>query len=108
MHTLFTTFTIALISLGKPIDNDQKVQKIIRALSQTWKVKVITLKGLKDREEMDFTDFMRNLKTNEMKMKDRKEREPQKENDVALKASPRDYQVLQLQLPQKIKKNSLS
>ena len=49
--------------LGKPIDNNQKVRKIIRELSQAWKVKAITLKEPNDREDMNFTSFMGNLKT---------------------------------------------
>jgi len=40
----FTTITNELISLGKPVSNDQKVIKIIRALSQFWDVKATTLK----------------------------------------------------------------
>ena len=88
MLTCFTTITNGLISLGKPIDNDQKETKIIRALPQVWEVKATTLKDLNDREEMNFTTFMKNLKTHEMEMKVRKDREPQ--NDIALKVSPRD------------------
>ena len=40
---------------------------------------------------MDFTTFLKNLKTYEMKMKARKDCEPQKESGIGLKASPRDY-----------------
>ena len=107
MLTCFTTITNGLISLGKLIDNDQKVQRIIRALSQAWKVKATILKELNDREEMDII-FMGNLKTHEIEMKAKKDREPQKKNGVALKVSPRNYKkkVLQVQLSQKM--NSLS
>jgi len=91
MLTCFTTITNALISLGKPIDNDQKVRKIIRVLSQAWEVKSTTLKELNDKEKIDFTAFMGNSKTYKMEMKARKDRESQKDNGVALKASPRDY-----------------
>ena len=56
MLTCLTTITNALISLGKPIDNDQKVRKIIKALPQAWEVKATTLKELNDREEMNFTE----------------------------------------------------
>jgi len=45
------------------------------------------LKKLNDKEEMDFTAFMVNLKTHEMEMKVREEREPQKKRDVLFKAS---------------------
>ena len=40
MLTRFTTIANGLISLGKPIDNDQKVRKIIRALPQAWESKL--------------------------------------------------------------------
>ena len=56
-----------LSSLGDAIDNDQKIQKVIRALPKAWEVKATTLKELNDREEMDFSDFIGNLKTHEMR-----------------------------------------
>ena len=48
---------------------------------------------------MDFTDFMRNLKTLEMGRKARKDREPQKENDVALRTSSRYYKKKSVATP---------
>ena len=69
MLTRFTTITNRLESLGKPIHNDQKVRKIIRALLQAWEVKATTLKELNNREKIDFITFMGNLKTHEMEMK---------------------------------------
>jgi len=86
--TLFTTITNAFISLGKPIDTDQKVRKINRALSQAWEIN--TLKEFNDKEEMNFTAFMKNLKTYEIEMKARKDRKPQKEDGIALKASSKE------------------
>jgi len=44
MLTRFIKITDDLSSLGDSIDNDQKVRKVICALSQSWKVKSITLK----------------------------------------------------------------
>ena len=41
--------------------------------------------------EIDFISFMGNLKTHEMEMKAREDREPQNKTSVALKASPRDH-----------------
>ena len=52
MFTYFTKITNGLSSLGDSIDNDQKTQKVIRALPKSWKVKTITLKELNDREEL--------------------------------------------------------
>ena len=63
MLTRLNKITNALIFLSRPIDIDQKVRKIIRALSQAWKVKTTTLKEHCYKEEMDFTAFMGNLKT---------------------------------------------
>ena len=47
-----------------------------------------TLKEFKDREEMDFFGFIGNLKTHEMKMKVREERETPKKKAIAFKATP--------------------
>ena len=75
------------------------MRKIIRALSQAWEVKTISLKELNDREEMDFTAFMKILKTYEIEMKVRKDHEPQKENDIALKVSLKDYKKKSVATP---------
>ena len=68
MLTRFTKITNRLSSLGDTIDNNQKIQKVIRALPRAWEVKATTLKELNDREEMDFSNFIGNLKTHEMKI----------------------------------------
>ena len=75
-------------SLGDEIDNDQKVRKVIRALPKAWEVKATTLKDLNDREEMDFFGLIGNLKTHEIEMKVRGEREPTKKKSIAFKATP--------------------
>jgi len=62
MLTHFTKITNTLSSLGDNIDNDQNIQKVIRALPKSWEVKATTLKELNDREEMYFCGFIRNLK----------------------------------------------
>ena len=59
----FTKITNRLSSLGDKIDNDQKVRKVIRAFPKAWEVKTTNLKELNDREEMDFSNFIGNLKT---------------------------------------------
>ena len=80
-------FTSRLVSLCKPIFNDQKVWKIIRALPRSWEVKAITLEELNDKEEMKFIWFVRNLKTYKMEIKAREEHELPKKTNVSLKAS---------------------
>ena len=73
MLTQFIKITNELLSLSDAIDNNQKIIKVIRALLKSWEVKTITLKELNDKEEMDFSGFIENLKTHEMKMKVREE-----------------------------------
>jgi len=60
---------------------------IIRSLPKTWEIKATTLKELNNSKEMNLTEFMSNLKTHEMKLKAREEREPQKKRIVAFKDS---------------------
>ena len=83
MLTRFTKITNALSSLGDNIDNDQKIRKVIRTLPKSWEVKAITLKELNDREDMDFSGFIDNLKAHEMEMKVREARETQKKKVLA-------------------------
>jgi len=84
----FTKITNELSSLGDSINNDQKIRKIIRALPKSWEVKATTLKELNDMEEMNFFGFIKNLKTHEMEMKVREEKEPLKKKSIAFKATP--------------------
>jgi len=44
--TRFTKITNDLSFLGDTINNDQKIQKVIRVLPKAWKVKATTLKEL--------------------------------------------------------------
>jgi len=72
MVTRFTKITNGLASLGDAIDNDQKVRKVIRALPPSWEVKATTLKELNDKEEIELTDLIGNLKL--MKLRGRQEK----------------------------------
>ena len=69
MLTHFTKITNGLSSSGDSIDNDQKISKVIRALTKSWELKGTTLKELNDRKEIDFSEFIENLKTHKMEMK---------------------------------------
>ena len=51
-------------------------------------VKATTLKELNDREEMNFSNFLENLKIHEMNMKVREDREILKKKVIAFKATP--------------------
>ena len=78
-------------SLGDTIDSDQKICKIIRALSKAWEVKATTLNKLNDREEVDFSGFIGILKTHKMEMKVREERETPEKKVIAFKAIPSSF-----------------
>jgi len=71
MVTKFTKITNGLVSLGDAIGNNQKVRKVICALSSSWKVKATTLKELNDKEEMKLISLFSNPKTHEMERKAR-------------------------------------
>ena len=72
MITKFTKITNDLASLGDEIKNDQKLRKVIRALSPSLEVKSTTLKELNDKEEIEFISLFGNLKTHEMERKQEK------------------------------------
>jgi len=88
MLTHFIKITNGLFLLGDFIDNDQKVRKVIRVLPKAWEVKVTTLEKLNNREEMNFSRFIGNLKTYEMEMKVREGREPTNKKSIAFKVTP--------------------
>ena len=58
---------------------------------RSCEVKVNTLKGLNDKEEMIFIVFMSNLKIHKMKMEAREEHESSKKTSIVFKASPREH-----------------
>ena len=91
MLTRFTKITNGLSSWCDKIDNDQNIRKVIRAFPKSWEVKATTLEELNDREEMDFSGFIGNLKTYEMEMKVREEKEASKKKAVAFKATPYSF-----------------
>jgi len=88
MVTRFTKITNDLTSLGDAIDNDQKVRKVICALSPSWKVKATILKELNDKEEMKLIGLIGNFKTHEMESKAREEMAPQKKKMITIKSIP--------------------
>jgi len=73
MISMFTKITNDLTSLGDKIDNNQKVRKVICALPLSWEVKPLELN---DKEEVEFISLFGNLKTHEVKRKDREEKAP--------------------------------
>jgi len=89
MAARFTKITNGFASLGDAIDNDQKVRKIIRALPPLWEVKATILKELNDKKEMELISLIGNLKTHEMKRKDREVMTLQKKKIIAFKSTRR-------------------
>ena len=81
MVTRFTKITNGL-------DNDQKMKKVIRALSTSWEVKATTLKELNDKKEIELIGFIENLKTHQMERKVREKKAPQKKKVLAFKSTP--------------------
>ena len=92
--TRFIKITNGLSSLGDTIDNDQKIRKVIIVLPKSWEMKATTLKELNDREKMDFSDFIINLKIHEMEMKVQEEREPPKKKTITFRASLSKFERL--------------
>jgi len=45
------------------------VRKIIRVLSPSWEIKATTLKELNDKEKIELTSLIGNLKTHDMERK---------------------------------------
>ena len=66
MITKFTKITSGFTFLGDKIDNNQKVRKIIWALSTSQKVKATTIKELNDKKEMELIDLIGNHKAHDM------------------------------------------
>ena len=66
----------------------KKVRKIIRALLKLWEIKETTFKELNDLEEIYFSEFIENLKTNEMEMNVHEGREPPEKKSIAFKPTP--------------------
>ena len=60
MITRFTKITNEFASLDDEIDNDQKMRKIIHALSPLWEVKSTTLKELNNKEEIELIGLIGN------------------------------------------------
>ena len=85
MITRFIKITNGVTSLGDSVDNDQKMRKVIWALSPTWEVKSTTLKELNDKKEIQFIGLIGNLKTHEIKRKVKEEKTPQKKKILAFR-----------------------
>ena len=88
MITKFTKIINGHSSLGDTIDNDQKVRKVIRAVSPSSEVRSTTLKELNNKEEIDLIGLIKNLKTHEMERKAREEKAHLKKKTLAFKFTP--------------------
>ena len=70
-----------------PLTMTRRSGRSLELFLKLGKFKAITLKELNDREEIDFSDFIENLKTHEMEIKVREERETPKKKAIAFKAT---------------------
>ncbi|XP_070010332.1 uncharacterized protein [Nicotiana sylvestris] len=91
MHTRFASIINELHSLGETIPSNKLVRKILSILPIPWESKVNAITEAKDLQELTIKELVGNLKTYEMKRKIHSERrEPNKENNLVLKADSND------------------
>jgi hypothetical protein len=57
-----------MVSLGKPVSNVKLIQKILRSLSERFRIKVTTIEERKDLEEMNIEEFVGSLQTYELSL----------------------------------------
>ena len=77
MITIFTDITNSLASLGKEYTQDEKVRKVIRALTSDWKKKITTIEEANDLLIMSLENLIGNLMAYEVQLEDRKNDELQ-------------------------------
>ena len=73
MITRFTTVVNELISLGKVYTTEEQVDKVLRTLPRSWKIKVTAIREAKDLTNMTLDELVGNLKTYEMNIEKRGE-----------------------------------
>lgn len=61
----FQTILNELKSLGRTIDNYDRIGKILRILSRKWKPQVTTFRSLKNRDTMSLEELVETLKVHE-------------------------------------------
>ena len=88
MITRFTTVVNELISLGKVYTTEEQVDKVLRIFPRSWKIKVTAIREDKDLTNMTLDELVENLKTYEMNVDKRGERN--KEKGLGLKATESD------------------
>jgi hypothetical protein len=57
-----------MVSLGKPVSNVKLIQKILRSLSERFRIKVTTIEESKDLEEMKIEELVGSLQTYELSL----------------------------------------
>ena len=91
MVSRFTTVVNELVSLGKTITTEEKLDKLLRTLPSSWDMKVTAIRESKDLEQMTLDELVGNLKTFETKAEGRRKGESSKEKNIAFKATNDKY-----------------
>lgn len=88
MIITLTTLINELVSLGKTLNTEEQVNKVLRILPKSkWDVKVTVIREAKDIFIMTLDELVENLRIYEMNMKDLKNDKVIREKSLALKAS---------------------
>jgi hypothetical protein len=78
----------SMVSLGKPISDVKLIRKILRSLSERFRIKVTTIEESKDLEEMKIEELVGSLQTYELSLPPVK-----KLKTIALKASKKKVEA---------------
>jgi gag-polypeptide of LTR copia-type/Zinc knuckle len=89
MITRFTNIVNELDSLGKSMDNEEQVRKILRVLPTSWMPKVTALKETKDFTKFTLEELIGSLMTHEIEVKSH-EQNPRREKGLALQVEQSD------------------
>nr|CAN74868.1 hypothetical protein VITISV_002411 [Vitis vinifera] len=95
MITRFTEIVNGLESLGRVINESEKVMKILRSLPSKWHTKVTAIQEAKDLTKLPMEELLGSLMTYEISLtKQLQESEDKKKKSIALKATDYYQKVL--------------
>jgi gag-polypeptide of LTR copia-type/Zinc knuckle len=89
MITRFTNIVNELDSLGRSIENEEQVRKILRILPKSWMPLVTALKESKDFTKFSLEELIGSLMTHEIEVQSH-ERHPRRDKGLALQAEESD------------------
>ena len=87
LQTRFTHIVNNLHALGKQVDNEQQIGKIMRCLTREWQPKITAIAESKDLAKMTTTTLFGKLREHEMELHrlDESEMEIRKKKGLSLK-----------------------